>query len=140
MTSFYDFTLAPFRHFLGPVYDAYRRVYEYTSSIVVPGHVVSTVEGVPLPDVVPDRGHKFYYSVYGPPDYPVSADIVGNDTEVKTQTGPEYWNRLMIDNSRRPKRQVEWLPGDVTKQEVFVEMPYTLNTTLPCSTVATRHS
>lgn len=139
MTSFYDFNLAPFRHILGPVYDAYRKVYEYTSSILVPGHVVSTIEGVPLPDFIPDREHKFYYSVYGPPDYPVPADTVGHATEVLTQTGPDYWSTLQINNQRRKRRPVDYLPADVEMQEVFTEMPFTKPTELRCSTVATFH-
>ena len=139
MTSYYDFTLAPLRRMLGPVYDAYRKAYEYTSSVLVPGHVVSTIEGVPLPDVIPDRGHKFYYSVYGPPDYNVPVDVVGRDTQVLTQTGSDYWETLRINNGRKKHTPVEWLPKGTEKQEVFVEMPYTLKTDLPCSTVSTRH-
>lgn len=136
MTSFLDFTLAPLRRFLGPVYDAYRKKYDYTEKETVPGHFVSTIEGVPLPDMAPDRRHRFYYSVYGPPDAPVKADIVGNDTEVMMQSKPPAptYARGEI------KRPVEWLPEDAEMHETFVDMPFTQKTHLRSSTVATRHS
>ena len=140
MTEFFDFSQTPLRNILGPVYDAYRKSYEYLSSIVVPGDAVSTIEGAPLPDMYPDRQSRFYYGVYGPPDNPVKADIVGTPATVLTQTTPEDWERFRIDNSRKKYRPVEWLPSGVPTQEIFVDMPYALPSDLPCSTVSTRHA
>lgn len=138
MTEYLDFTVAPFRHILGPVYDAYRKVYEYVTTASVQGQFVSTIEGTPLPDTAEDRRHNFYYSVYGPPDNPVKAGVVGTGTVVKMQTVPvpPTYNRG-DSNIIRP---VEWLPPDVEMREHFVDMPFTLPTTLRASTVATKHS
>ena len=86
MTEFSDFTLAPMRKLLGPVYDKYRKAYEYNETAVVPGNYVSTLHGTPLPDVLEDRKNKFHYSVYGRPDNPVPAGIVGVDTIIKMQS------------------------------------------------------
>lgn len=136
MTSFLDTALAPLRRFLGPVYDAYRKKYDYPEKAIVPGHLVSTIDGAPLPDMAPTRNHNFYYSVYGPPDAMVRADIVGNDTTIMMQSkAPEpVYGRGKIN------RAVEWLPEDAEMHETFVDMPFTQKTNLRCSTVATRHS
>jgi hypothetical protein len=135
MTEFFDFALAPLRKFLGPVYDAYRKKYEYPETAVVPGHFVGTIEGVPLPDFIEDRQNNFYYSVYGRPDNMVRADIVGNDTVIKMQSKPQppTFPRGEI------VRPVDWLPEKLEMQEIFVEMPFSQKTKYNSSTVATRH-
>lgn len=136
MTEFWDFALAPFRSALGPVYDAYRKKYDYKETAIVPGHLVSTIDGTPVPDVAPDRNHNFYYSVYGPPDAMVKADIVGTDAEIRMQSKappPVYARGETV-------RKVEWLPDNVEMHETFVEMPFTQKTKYRASTVATRHS
>lgn len=135
MTEYFDFVLAPFRHFLGPVYDSYRKKYSYTETETVPGYSVGTIEGVPLPDVVGDRKNKFYYSVYGPPDDTVKAGIVGEDVQIKMQGKP-----IVRTYPRGEKtRPVEWLPENVEMHETFVDMPFTQKTKFRTSTVATRH-
>lgn len=139
MTEFNDFTLAPLRKFLGPVYDAYRKTYDYLGEILVPGHQVSTIEGTPLPDVAEGRSHKFYYSVYGAPDNPVKAGIIGQDTKVRTQ-GTESELETEVKGIGCLNRPVAWMQRRPPMKEIFVEMPYELNTHLPCSTVATKHS
>ena len=136
MSSFLDTTLAPFRRFFGPVFDEYRKKYEYTHTEKIEGHLVSTIEGVPLPDVASSRRHNFYYSVFGPPDQPVKADIVGMPVTVKMQSKPvprTYGRGEIV-------RPVEWLPEDVPMHETFVDMPFTQKTEYRSSTVATRHS
>lgn len=134
MTEFYDTLLAPFRKFLGPVYDAYRKKYEYKDTVTIPDHVVSTLDGTPLPDMFPDRKHNFVYSVYGPPDMSVKAGIVAVPQEVKMQDN--YYQPIRP----RTTRPVQWLPANTEMKEVFVEMPYELPTKLKCSTVSTKHS
>lgn len=135
MTSFWDFTLAPLRGILGPVYDAYRKRYEYNETATVPGHLVSTLDGVPVPDVAGPRNHNFYYSVYGPPDAMVKADIVGTDAEIKMQgKAPEP-----VYARGQKLRPVDWLPENVEMHETFVDMPFTQKTKFRTSTVATRH-
>lgn len=136
MTQFFDFALAPLRRFLGPVYDSYRKKYDYPETETVPGYSVGTIEGVPLPDVIEDRKNKFYYSVYGPPDMMVKAGIVGEDVQIKMQGKPiprTYPRGEIV-------REVEWLPQNVEMVESYVEMPFTQKTKFRASTVATRHS
>lgn len=135
MSEFYDTLLAPFRNILGPVYDAYRKIYEYKGSTTVPGHEVSTIEGAPQPDFREDRHHHFVYSVYGPVDNPVKAGIVGVPRIVKMQenyTGPEI----------RPYRgrPVNYLPIDTPMKEIFVDMPFEMKTEFKTSTVTTKSS
>lgn len=136
MTEFFDFALAPFRRFLGPVYDAYRRKYQYNETAVVPGHLIGTIDGVPLPDIIEGRKNNFYYSVYGRPDNMVRAGIVGTDTTIKMQDKapmPTY-------PRGQTNRPVEWLPENTEMKEVYVDMPFSQKTKYNASTVATRHS
>lgn len=136
MTEFLDFTLAPFRRFLGPVYDAYRRIYKYNETATVPGYSVGTIDGVPLPDMIEDRRNNFYYSVYGRPDNMVRAGIVGTETTIKMQdrAPPPTFPRGEI------VRPVEWLPEKLEMKETYVDMPFEQKTKYNASTVATRHS
>ena len=136
MTEFEDYTVAPFRKFLGPVYDAYRKIYKYTSTALVDGRFVSSLEGTPLPDVAQDRNHNFQYSVYGPVDNMVKAGIVGTDVQVKLQDEHPPITRTRSEIVR----PVSWLPETVEMREHFVDMPFSLPTKLRASTVATRHS
>lgn len=135
MTNFFDFTLAPLRNLLGPVYDAYRKKYNYPETATVPGHSVSTIDGVPLPDMLEDRRNNFYYGVYGRPDDMVRAGIVGTDVTIKMQSKapPPTFPRGEI------VRPVEWLPEKLEMKEVYVDMPFEQKSKHSASTVATRH-
>lgn len=134
MSEFYDTLLAPFRRFLGPVFDYYRKEYEYKDTVTIPEHVTSTLECVPLPDIFPDRKHNFVYSVYGPPDMSVKAGIVAVPAVVKMQ---DNYYQPTRPYSARP---VDFLPPNTPMKEVFVDMPYELPTKFKSSTVATKHS
>lgn len=136
MTEYWDFTLAPFRRFLGPVYDAYRKIYSYNHEEEIPGNLVSTIEGNPQPDFSEDRRHKSIYGVYGPPDNMVKAGIVANPAKVKMQEKPIEPTYGI--GCRRTV--VKWLPKNVEMHETYVDMPFTQKTNLRTSTVATRHS
>lgn len=138
MTNYYDFTLAPLRNILGPVYDAYRKTYDYTWKLLLEGRQVSTIENNPQPDMVEDRPWKFEYSVYGPVDMPVKAGVVGVKREILMQN--EYPDIEKTDTGLgRYRREPTYLPANTPMQEIFVDMPYALKTDKPCSTVATRH-
>jgi hypothetical protein len=139
MTSFYDFTVAPLRGILGPVYDAYRKAYDYTFKTTIEGWQVGTIQGNPLPDMVEDRINKWYYSVYGPVDMPVNAGTVGIQKEILMQTKPIDYE-TMDTGIGRFRREVKWVPDSATMQEIFVDMPYALKTDYKCSTVSTKHN
>lgn len=136
MTEYWDFALAPFRKFLGPVYDAYRKMYTFDYEEEIEPQLVSTLEGNPQPDFSEDRRHRSIYGVYGPPDNMVKAGIVAQPTKVRMQSKPVEPVRGLGCKRVIPA----WLPKNVEMHETFVEMPFTQKTNLRCSTVSTRHS
>src|SRR5690606_10373994 len=86
MTQYWDFTLAPFRRILGPVYDAYRKMYTFNHEEEIEPQLVSTLEGNPQPDFSEDRRHRSIYGVYGPPDNMVKAGIVAEPARIRMQS------------------------------------------------------
>jgi len=124
-SGFLDVLMIPVRGIIQPLFDSYRKKEAVTTEITIPAWAVSDIKNTPIPYQVNHRYDFGNGGVYGPPDMPVSAGIVNTPGIIQVQQSKEG-------------KQIEFINGFYNGpqeyREIFVHMPFSLPTDLPCST------
>ena len=130
----YD-TDMPLRGKIEPLHDSCKFKNRKNSTVTVPGWASGTEPNHPIP-VQMQNLFDFTHSVFGPPDLPVPAGIVGRPQTVpveynKVRMNRNYDNTNPFDLSANVDRS--FYRGEQGMKEHFVTMPFILDTDLPCS-------
>ena len=133
--TFFDALLLPVRGVILPLYDRYRLRNPDNTTITIPGWAVSDIRNTPVPYTVEHQYDFGYGGVYGPPDMPVKAGVVNQEQTIQTQQVHNgIVNRYGADQTTDYKEEDGFIKGPTKNVEVFVHMPFMLETDLPCST------
>lgn len=124
-SGFLDILLTPLRGVIQPIYDSYRKREPFTLSMVIPAWAVSEMPGTPIPYTTEHRYDFGNGGVYGPPDMPVRMGVVNVAQTVQVQK---------VMTPREIEYVQEFYNGPQENMELFVYSPFSLPTTLPCST------
>lgn len=116
------------------LYEDYRFKDKRNSTVTVPGWASGTEPNHPIPVQVQNL-FDFTHSVFGPPDLPVPAGIVGRDQVVKVERNSIKLNRTYTGNTTNlmANKDRSFYEGEQGMKEHFVTMPFILDTDLPCS-------
>lgn len=136
--TFLDSAIRPLRGLIGPIFDKYRQKDTKNSSMTIPAWAVSEIQNTPIPYTVENQYDFGFGGVYGPPDMPVRAGIVGTPKTIAVQYVSNGFNReLGKDTSYNQETGFTKEPPQ--NVEYFVYSPFTLPTDLPCSTVMNKY-
>lgn len=116
------------------LYDKWKFKDRRNSEVTVPGWASGVEPNHPIPVQVQNQ-FDFTHSIFGPPDLPVPAGIVGREQTVKVER-----NRIKPKRTYDQKefdlmanRDRSFYTGEQDMKEHFVTMPFILDTDLPCS-------
>lgn len=131
---FYE-TDMPLRGKIENLHDKYKFKEKKNSTVTVPGWASGTEPNHPIP-VQMQNLFDFTHSVFGPPDLPVPAGIVGKEQTVRVEN-----NKIPIVRVYNEKFDLmanadkSFYRGEQGMKEHFVTMPFILDTNLPCSVI-----
>lgn len=134
VTLYYE-TDMPLRGKIEPLYDGYKFKNRKNATVTIPGWASGTEPNHPIPVQLQNR-FDFTNSVFGPPDLPVPAGVVGKDQTVPVENNRVRMNRTYENGDPfdlMANVDKSFYRGPQGMKEHFVTMPFILDTDLPCS-------
>ena len=123
----------PLRGKIAPLHDEYKFKDKRNTTVEIPGWAVGVETNHPIPIQKNDL-FDFTHSIYGPPDMPVRAGIVGRNKTVKVENNKVNMKRTWDSEEKEYSyNNGGFYSGEQKMLEFFVDTPFVLESDLPCS-------